>query len=125
MTDGPSWRDTALKLLQIAAMPIALALVGWWIQSAINEDNLEVERLKLAVGILTSEDADPAVRQYGAALLEVSSPPGLLTDELREKLAAGETILPAEATRGDRRAAGRSRSLRRDTRRLTGRSRFP
>lgn len=91
--------DRGMELLRIAAMPLALGLVGYWIQSALQEDQLRSERLKLAVGVLSDVEVSPPPRTLAVDLLEKSMPEDVALDRaLRSSLESGEATFPMLAT---------------------------
>lgn len=97
-SDGGQKPATWIRVLEIALMPVVLAIVGFMIQNALQKDELETERLKLAVGILTAENVDPAVLEYAVLLLQHSTPDDIaLPDGLADKLRTGTVRLPAAA----------------------------
>lgn len=87
------------KVFSIAAIPLAIALGGWWIQQKIGEQNVKSEFVQLAVSIL-KEPADskiqPELRDWAAELLAANSPTRVDSAVIR-KLKSGEATLPASA----------------------------
>lgn len=88
--------DTTFKITQAVLLPAAIAWGGWIVQDGLKEDQLAVERLKLAVSILSSKtDAD--LREYGVALLIQSSPEGAVGESLEAKLRKNDVSFPPQS----------------------------
>jgi len=58
------------------AVPVVVAVVGWWIQSSISQDSVRKDYVQMAVGILSEpKRADgESIRQWAIAVLADQSP---------------------------------------------------
>jgi WD40 repeat protein len=85
------------KLLSLVAIPVVLAVVGWFIQNSLAERNVSQEYVKLAVTILKEpkDKTDALLRSWAADLLNQNSPTKFSPDVLRA-LKEGQATLPAQ-----------------------------
>jgi WD40 repeat protein len=83
------------KIISIVAIPIVVAIVGWYIQNSLAKRNVSQEYVKLAVSILkeSKEKTDPALRDWAVDLLNENSPTKF-SRVVAEKLKAGQANLP-------------------------------
>ena len=63
------------KVFAAIAVPAAVALVGWWIQSSLKQAEISAKMVELAISILqqepgNAEEGTSALREYGIDLLE-------------------------------------------------------
>lgn len=90
------------KLLATIAVPVAIALVGYWVQTSLQRAEISAKMVELAIGILQEEPAsdegsDDALRNYGIDLLDhYSAVP--VTSALRTELQ--RSSLPALEPQG-------------------------
>ena len=85
------------KMLSIAAIPIVLAIGGWYIQKQLQNQTLSRDYVQLAVSILKEPDTakiKPELRSWAVDLLSDNSPTKF-SPEIAKQLKTGETILPA------------------------------
>lgn len=80
-----------LRILAIVAIPVAVAAIGWWVNSTLAEQELQVKYVEIAVGILSQppnaeQDAAPdALREWAIDVL-VAKTPVTLTGEAIENM---------------------------------------
>lgn len=83
------------RVLSLIAIPVAVAIGGWWIQDAISQRSVTKDYVALAVSILAKPDqeADPALRVWAVELLNANSSVKF-DPETSSKLSKGELKLP-------------------------------
>jgi hypothetical protein len=87
--------DRFMDVLRVAAIPVTVALTGYFVQQAMQDDQLRTERLKLAIGLLSDQEAPPPLKQFAVSLLENSLPSGVhLERQLVVSLETGEVSFP-------------------------------
>jgi hypothetical protein len=75
-----SWMDTAEKIsrmLSIAAIPVVIAVGGWFIQRQLQDQTIRRDYVQLAVSILQNPDPSkvpPEIREWAVDLLNENSP---------------------------------------------------
>jgi LAS superfamily LD-carboxypeptidase LdcB len=88
------------KVLSIAAIPVVIAVGGWYIQRQLQNQTVSRDYVQLAVSILKEPDdktkIKPELRAWAVDLLKDNSPTKL-SDEVINQLKTGQTILPASA----------------------------
>jgi hypothetical protein len=90
----PMW-DRVMDVLKVAAIPITVALAGYFIQQAMQDDQLRTERLKLAISLLANTETPTPLKQFAVDLLNDSLPDGVtLSKGLTVSLATGEVAFP-------------------------------
>lgn len=88
------------KIISLLAMPIVLAMIGWWIQTSLTSNTIQQEYVRIAITILQSEKAansDP-LRPWATELLSKYSPVSF-SGEQRKQLDTGSIRLPVAAQR--------------------------
>lgn len=83
------------KILSLIAVPVILAIGGWWIQGALSQRNVSKDYVTLAVSILSKpqDDTDTELRAWAVDLLNANSPVPL-NFSTAKKLTKGELRLP-------------------------------
>ena len=87
--------ESVAKTLSVIAIPVVLAIGGWYIQNAISSRSVQQAYVELAVSVLTAgkNEVDPDLRQWALTLLNsysiVPMKPGVA-----EKLASRGVKLP-------------------------------
>jgi hypothetical protein len=82
-TDSLAKVQTYISIASAIAIPIVIALVGWWVQSSISSEGLKKDYVQMAIGILRDADKqkDVDLREWAVSVLEHHSPvpfgPGL------------------------------------------------
>lgn len=97
---GGGWDrfEQVARVLSLAAIPVAVALGGWWIQERLAAQNVSRDYVQLAVSILRdrelgkSEDAT-SLRAWAVDLLNANSPVKL-SGAVVERLKRGEVSFP-------------------------------
>lgn len=84
--------EPAAKAISLIAIPLVVALSGWWIQSALKDRELSKEYVEMALSVLVEEEANAELRQWAVALLNENSPTQF-TPEISQKLISGELNL--------------------------------
>ncbi|WP_410051967.1 WD40 repeat domain-containing protein [Bradyrhizobium sp. SZCCHNRI1009] len=96
-----SWEQTEAiaKILSLIAIPIVLAVVGWFVQSSLSAQTASQEYVKLSVSILKEpkDKVEPSLRSWAADLLNTSAPTKLSPQAL-QALKEGTAILPTQLT---------------------------
>jgi hypothetical protein len=85
------------RVLSVAAIPVVLAIGGWWIQRQLQDQTVRRDYVQLAVAILQEPDTTkvrPAMRSWAIELLNRSAPVPL-NDSARAELQSGRVVLPA------------------------------
>lgn len=92
-TSNDKWN--ALKAISIAAVPVVLAVGGWYIQRQLQNQTLSRDYVQLAVSILKEPDSaaqtNPVLRAWAVDLLRENSPTRL-SDQLVEQLKTGRDV---------------------------------
>ena len=87
------------RILSIAAIPVILALAGWWIQSELQNKAVRSDYVQLAVSILQKSDEDNknlALRAWATDLLVENNTSTELPEPLIKELKTGSVTLPFE-----------------------------
>jgi len=89
------WLERIFRLLAAVAIPVVLALGGWWVQAQLAKNVAKQEYVKIAVSILTvkMDDKNQPLRDWAVNLLNEHSSVKL-TPEAIAKLKSGEVNLP-------------------------------
>jgi WD40 repeat protein len=95
------------RLLSLIAIPIVLAIVGWFVQNSLSSRNVSQEYVKLALSILKEpkDKIEPSLRDWAVDLLNQNSPTRF-SAQVVQALKEGQATLPAQlgailgATRG-------------------------
>lgn len=84
------------RALSLGAIPVVLAIGGWWIQNALSERSVNKDYVALAVSILSKSDkeVDEGLRSWAVDLLNANSPVKF-DPKVSQKLSSGEITLPA------------------------------
>jgi hypothetical protein len=93
-------QETLTKIQSIAAIassvaiPIVIALVGWWVQSSISTEGIKKDYVQMAIGILkdTEKQKDEEMRKWAVSVLDKNSPVPF-SEELRNKLEKGSVYV--------------------------------
>jgi hypothetical protein len=96
--DGWDIIERISKILSIAAIPIVIAVGGWYIQKQLQNQTVSRDYVQLAVSILKEPDQSkikPELRSWAVDLLSDNSPTKLKPDVIA-KLKSGEILLPSE-----------------------------
>ncbi len=85
------------RILSVAAIPVVLAIVGWFVQNSLSERNVSQEYVKLALSILKEpkDKVEPSIRAWAADLLDQNSPTKF-SPEVLQALKEGQATLPAQ-----------------------------
>jgi hypothetical protein len=83
------------KILSLIAIPVILAVGGWWIQNALSQRTVSKDYVELAVSILSKPEGevDTGLRAWAVDLLNANSPVPF-EEEIAKKLSKGEVTLP-------------------------------
>lgn len=83
-------------ILSSVAIPIVIALVGWWVQSTVSTESIKKDYVQMAVGILkdTEKQKDEEMRKWAVAVLDKYSPIPF-SQSLRDKLEKGAIFVNA------------------------------
>jgi hypothetical protein len=93
-------QDTLTKLQSIAsiisslAIPVVLAVFGWFVQAGISNDGIKKDYVQIAIGIIKDVDKnkDPELRAWALDILEKNSPVPF-SNSLRSKLRDGALVI--------------------------------
>jgi WD40 repeat protein len=90
--------ETIAKIVSLIAIPVVLAVGGWFIQKSLSDQSLKKDYVTIAVSILQKPDKDvPAgLREWAADLLNDNSPTKFSADTLAQ-LKSGAISLGAVA----------------------------
>lgn len=66
--------ESISKILATIAIPVVLAVGGWYIQDSVSRQSVNKDYVALAVSILQKHDADPNLRSWAVRLLNDNSP---------------------------------------------------
>jgi hypothetical protein len=75
------------------AVPVAVALVGWWIQTAVQRQTVDRDYVQIAISILRDKEVPSDLKEWATALLSSRSPVPFGT-QVQKKLNSGELIFP-------------------------------
>lgn len=95
-----NWLDNAEKfsrMLSIVAIPVVLAIGGWWIQRQLQDQSIRRDYVQLALTILQNPDTSkvpPEIREWAVDLLNENSPTKLNAQAIKN-LKSGSVTLPA------------------------------
>lgn len=83
-------------ILSSVAIPIVIAIVGWWVQSSVSNEGIKKDYVQMAIGILKDSDKqkDEEMRKWAVAVLDKNAPVPFSRD-LREKLEKGSVFVSA------------------------------
>lgn len=87
--------DKLARLLSLIAIPIVLAIIGWFIQSTLSDRNVKLEYVKLAISILKEpkDKIEQPLRDWAVNLLDQNSPTKF-SSQVSQALKAGQVTLP-------------------------------
>ena len=87
------------RIISLAAVPVVLAIVGWFVQDSLDKRNISQQYVELAVSILTQseEEVDTDLRGWAVQLLNQNSPTKF-SETVASRLKAGQITLPVELT---------------------------
>ncbi|WP_340672254.1 hypothetical protein [Bradyrhizobium ottawaense] len=95
------WEQTEAiaKVLSLIAIPIVLAVVGWFVQSSLSAQTASQEYVKLSVSILKEPkgSVELSLRSWAAELLNAHAPTKLSPQAL-QALKEGTATLPTQLT---------------------------
>lgn len=95
-----NWFDVAEKLsrtLSIAAIPLVLAVGGWWIQRQLQDQTIRRDYVQLSLSILQNPDTvkvPQEIREWAVDLLNENSPTKL-NEQAIKNLKSGSVTLPS------------------------------
>ena len=77
-------------ILSLIAIPIVIAIVGWYVQASISTEGIKKDYVQIAIGILKDNEKqkDDELRKWAVAVLDKNSPVRFSSD-LRDKLEKG------------------------------------
>jgi hypothetical protein len=85
------------KTLSIIAVPVVVAIVGWYLQDILSKRTVSQEYVSLAVSILKERDADPGLRSWAVDLLNANASTQF-SPEVSERLRSGSLRLPVSVS---------------------------
>ena len=87
------------KIGSLVAIPVLLAVGGWYIQDALSRRSVNKDYVQLAVSILTESDekVDPGLREWAVELLNENSPTKF-EPTVAKRLSQGQLSLPLPAS---------------------------
>jgi|SRR6185436_11586428 len=94
--EKPKW-ESILNVVSIAVIPIVIAVVGWWLQSSLQDQSIKRDYVQLAVSILKENDTTKQnmdLRSWAVKLLNENSPVKL-DASVQQQLKSGEILLPS------------------------------
>ena len=79
------------SIISAVAIPLAIAVVGWWVQSSMKSEEIKIDYVQMAVGILKDQERkkDDDLRKWAVSVLDKNSPVPF-SGALRERLESGE-----------------------------------
>jgi len=82
------------------AVPVVVALVGWWIQTSISQQSVRKDYVQMAIAILSNPQSseDKALRQWAIAMLDQNSPVPF-SEDARSELAFGSIFIQPKVFR--------------------------
>ncbi len=82
--------QSIFAIVSSVAIPIVIALVGWWVQASISNESIKKDYVQMAISILkdTGNKKDEEIRKWAVAILDKNSPIPFSRD-LRDKLENG------------------------------------
>jgi hypothetical protein len=85
------------KVMSLIAVPVVLAIVGWFVQNSLSDRNVGQEYVKLALSILKEpkEKIEPSLRDWAVDLLNQNSPTRF-SAQVVQALKEGQATLPAQ-----------------------------
>lgn len=97
-----SVKQETLNKLQIVAsifssvgIPLAIALVGWWVQASISDESIKKDYVQISIGILLNDKVkDEDLRKWAINVLSKNSPVPF-SSELKSKLVSREISIYA------------------------------
>ena len=81
------------KIISLVALPIVVAVVGWWMQNSLAQRTADQEYVKLAVTIINDPESHEAMKEWAVNLLDDKSPTDF-TPQMRASLISGQATLP-------------------------------
>lgn len=89
--------EKIVKIISYLAVPIFVAIGGWYIQHAVSKQSINKDYVQLALSILTNKDekGDESIRQWAVKLLNETSPVRLDV-KTAEDLSSGRINLPSK-----------------------------
>lgn len=91
--DGWDRAEILFRAGGLVLIPVAVVVLGWLLNSALKERELEVEYVRLALSVLQSSDTTTALRQFAVDMLENPGPTPV-PPILREAFLGGRVLLP-------------------------------
>lgn len=88
------------SIASAVAIPIVIAIVGWWVQSSMSNESIKKDYVQMAIGILNSPERqkDEEMRKWAVAILNENAPIPFSQD-LKDKLEQGYVfVAPAFPT---------------------------
>jgi WD40 repeat protein len=89
--------EKTARILSLIAIPVVLAIVGWFVQSSLSDRNVSQEYVKLSVSILKEpkDKVEPSLRSWAADLLNENSPTKF-SPQVLQALKEGQATLPTQ-----------------------------
>lgn len=83
--------QTISSIVSAVAIPLVIAIVGWWVQSSLQSEDIKKDYVQMALGILQSSEQqeNDDLRRWAVAILDKNSPIEIPI-ALKEKLSSGE-----------------------------------
>jgi hypothetical protein len=79
------------SIVSAIAIPLAIAVVGWWVQASLKSEDIKKDYVQMALGILQSDEQqeNQDLRKWAVTVLDENAPVPFPSD-LKEKLGTGE-----------------------------------
>lgn len=73
-----------VQIVAAVAVPLVVALLGWWFQTSWKEREIGRDYVKLAADILAAKDVPPALCDWASEIIRATSPiPFVVSDPSR------------------------------------------
>ena len=92
MKDGFDKAKAVAQIMALVAIPVLLAVGGWFIQSSSKNNEIRRDYVQLAIAVLSSPQSSPDIRAWATEVLSVYSPVAM-GESQRKALLSGKTIL--------------------------------
>ncbi len=87
--------QTVASIFSSVGIPLAIALVGWWVQASISDESIKKDYVQISIGILLNDKVkDEDLRKWAINILSKNSPVPFST-ELKNKLVSREISMYA------------------------------
>ncbi len=90
--------ERIVKIISAIAVPVIIGVFGWMIQANISDKNLERDYVQIAVGILSSDNSDPGLRDWAVDMLNTYAEIKF-DQKIEQDLKRGTIALPESAAR--------------------------